>query len=80
MKTLLSERGQVVIPKKIREAVHVEKGDEFEIEVVGETILLKPIKRFKAQKWQDYIGIGEGIVDSYLKEKREEKEKEDVYP
>ncbi|GER94851.1 AbrB family transcriptional regulator [hot springs metagenome] len=80
MKTLLSERGQVVIPKKIREAVHVEKGDEFEIEVVGETIMLKPIKRFKAQKWQDYIGIGEGIVDFYLKEKREEKEKEDVYP
>lgn len=80
MKTLLSERGQVVIPKKIREAVHVEKGDEFEIEVVGEAIVLKPIKRFKAQKWQDYIGVGEGIVDSYLKGKREEKEKEDVYP
>lgn len=80
MRTLLSERGQVVIPKKIREAVHVEKGDEFEIEVVEETIVLKPIKRFKAQKWQDYIGIGEGIVDSYLKEKREEKEKENVYP
>ncbi len=80
MKTLLSERGQVVIPKKVREAVHVKKGDEFEIEVVGETIVLKPIKRFKAQKWQDYIGIGEGIVDFYLKEKREEKEKENVYP
>lgn len=80
MKTLLSERGQVVIPKKIREAVHVEKGDEFEIEVVGETIVLKPIKRFKAGKWQDYIGIGEGIADSYLKNKKRDKEKEDVYP
>ncbi len=80
MKTLLSDRGQVVIPQKIREAIHVEKGDEFEIEVVGEKIVLKPIKRFKAKKWQDYIGIGEGIVDVYLKEKREEKEKEDVYP
>ena len=31
MKTLLSERGQVVIPKKVRESVQVEKGDEFEI-------------------------------------------------
>ncbi len=80
MKTLLSERGQVVIPKKIREAIHAEKGDEFEIEVIGESIVLKPIKRFKAKKWQDYIGIGEGIVDVYLKEKQEEKEKEDVYP
>ena len=34
MKTLVSERGQVVIPKKIRETVHIEKGDELEI---GET-------------------------------------------
>jgi len=83
---IIKSRGQVVIPKKIREAVHVEKGDEFEIEVVGETIVLKPIKRFKAQKWQDYIqkwqdyiGIGEGIVDSYLKEKHEHgDEKEDI--
>lgn len=80
MKTILSERGQVVIPKKIREAIHVEKGDEFEIEVIGGSIVLKPIKRFRAKKWQDYIGIGEGIVDIYLKEKLEEKEKEDVYP
>ncbi len=80
MKTILSERGQVVIPKKIRETVHIEKGDEFEIEVVGEAIVLKPIKRFKAQKWQDYIGIGEGIVDSFIKDKQTDKDKEDVYP
>jgi len=80
MKTLLSERGQVVIPKKIRETVNIQKGDELEIEVVGETIVLKPIKRFKAQRWQDYIGIGEGIIDTYMTDKRKEKKKEDVYP
>ncbi|MBI3599246.1 MAG: AbrB/MazE/SpoVT family DNA-binding domain-containing protein [Nitrospinae bacterium] len=80
MKTLLSERGQVVIPKKVRESIKVEKGDEFEIEVVGINIVLKPIKRFKAQKWQDYIGIGDGVADAHLKEKQKEKEKEDVCP
>jgi len=80
MKTLLSERGQVVIPKKVRESVQVEKGDEFEIEVIGTNIVLKPVKRFRAQKWQDYIGIGNGVVDAHMKEKHEEKEKEDVYP
>jgi AbrB family looped-hinge helix DNA binding protein len=80
MKTLLSERGQIVIPKKVREIVNVEKGDEFEIEVVGETIVLRPIKRFKARKWQDYVAIGEGIADSYMKDKTQEKEKENVYP
>ena len=31
MKTLVSERGQVVIPKKIRDTVHIVKGDELDI-------------------------------------------------
>lgn len=80
MKTLLSDRGQVVIPKKVREVINVHKGDEFEVEIVNETIVLKPIKRFKAKKWQDYIGIVDGIVDFHLKDKKKEKKKEDVYP
>jgi len=80
MKTQLSERGQIVIPKKIRDTIRVCKGDEFEVDVVGETIVLKPLRRFKARKWQDYIGIGEGIVDSYLEDKKKEKEYENVYP
>ena len=80
MKTLVSERGQVVIPKKIRDTVHIGKGDELEIEVVGEKIILKPLRRFKAGKWQDYAGIGEGIVDAHLRDKKKEKANEDVYP
>jgi len=80
MKTLVSERGQVVIPKKVREAVHIDKGDELEIEVVGEAVVLRPIRRFKADKWQDYVGIGEGIVTAHLKDKQKEKSDEDVYP
>ena len=51
-----------------------------EIEVVGETVVLKPIRRFKARKWQDYAGIGEGIVAAHLKDKKKEKNDEDVYP
>ena len=80
MKTLMSERGQVVIPKKIREAVHIGRGDELEIEVVGETVVLKPLRRFKADTWRDYAGIGEGIVAAHLKDRKKEKTDEDVYP
>jgi len=80
MKTLVSERGQVVIPKKIRETLNLQKGDELDIEIVGsDTILLKTVKRFKARTWRDYIGLGKGVVDAHLKKKKIEKEKEDAY-
>ncbi|HMK57224.1 MAG TPA: AbrB/MazE/SpoVT family DNA-binding domain-containing protein [Dissulfurispiraceae bacterium] len=80
MKTLVSDRGQVVIPKKIRDSIHLGKGDQLEIDVVGETIVLKPLRRFKARRWQDYAGIGEGIVDAHLTDKNQEKADEDVHP
>ena len=79
MRTLLSERGQVVIPKKVRESIHLNKGDELEIEVQGDAIVLKPLRRFKAKKWQDYAGIGEGIVAAHVKDKKKEKTDEDAY-
>ena len=78
MKTLLSERGQVVIPKKIRDAIKVEKGDEFEVKLAGENIVLTPLRKFKAQRWQDYVGISSGLVDLHLKDRKKEKEKENV--
>jgi AbrB family looped-hinge helix DNA binding protein len=80
LKTLLSERGQIVIPKKIRDTIHIAKGDELDIEVQGDTIVLKPLRRFKAKRWQDYAGIGEGIVDGHLRDRKKEKADEDIYP
>jgi len=76
----MSERGQVVIPKKIRDSIRLNKGDELDIEVRGEAIILKPLKRFKAAKWQDYAGIGAGIVAAHLKDKKKERADEDVHP
>lgn len=80
MKAMVSERGQVVIPKKIREMVQIAKGDELEIDVEKEAIILRPIRRFKARQWRDYAGIAEGIVDSHLRERKKEKTDEDVCP
>ncbi len=80
MKTLVSGKGQIVIPKPIRQAIHLEKGDELEVEMKGKVIVLKPIKRFQAEKWQDYIGVGEGLIDNFLKDKKKERRKEDVCP
>ena len=46
----------------------------------GDAIVLKPIRRFKANRWQDYAGIGEGIVEGHLRDKKKEKADEDVHP
>jgi len=77
---VLSERGQVVIPKRIRDVIKVEKGDEFEVEIVGGDILLRPVRRFKAKRWQDYDGVADGIVDMHVRDKEKERREEDVYP
>jgi AbrB family looped-hinge helix DNA binding protein len=45
--TRLSEKGQVVIPKQVREAHSWEPGMEFIVEDTGDGIQLKPIKPFK---------------------------------
>ncbi len=45
-----------------------------DIEIIENAIVLKTIKCFKARTWRDYAGLGEGIIDAHLKEKKTEKE------
>lgn len=45
-------KGQVTIPREIRERAHLEEGDPVEVEMVPEGILLKPQKVIDAtQAW-----------------------------
>ena len=41
LKTRVGEKGQVVIPKPIREQLHIEKNTELEISVDDEKIVMK---------------------------------------
>lgn len=54
--TRLSEKGQVVIPKQVREAHGWEPGLEFIVEDTGDSIKLKPIKPFKKTTIEDVRG------------------------
>jgi AbrB family looped-hinge helix DNA binding protein len=42
--TKLSTKGQVIIPRAIRDAMRLEPGVRFEVEIDGNRIILKPIK------------------------------------
>jgi AbrB family looped-hinge helix DNA binding protein len=44
--TRLSSKGQIILPKSIRDAHHWTPGTEFEVESRPEGVLLRPKKRF----------------------------------
>jgi AbrB family looped-hinge helix DNA binding protein len=54
--TRLSEKGQIVIPKRIRSDHNWEPGLEFSIEDLGESITLKPVRFFKRTQLRDVLG------------------------
>ncbi|HHW43248.1 MAG TPA: AbrB/MazE/SpoVT family DNA-binding domain-containing protein [Desulfotomaculum sp.] len=72
--TKLSTKGQIVIPKQIREALGVKSGTSFKVELKGGRIILEPVKKCVADefygKFKDVDLLGE-----LSKEHRNEKEK-----
>ena len=54
--TKLSSKGQVVLPKSVREAHNWQTGTSFAIEVVKDGVLLRPLKPFAPTKLEDVIG------------------------
>lgn len=54
--TRLSEKGQIVIPKRVRETHGWEAGIEFLIEELEDGVKLKPVKPFKETTIKDVLG------------------------
>lgn len=54
--TRLSSKGQVILPKSVRDAHHWPPGTEFEVENRPEGVLLRPKKRFATTDMEDVVG------------------------
>lgn len=54
--TRLSSKGQLVLPKAIREAGDWTEGTEFVVERVPEGVLLRPVRPLPATRLEDVIG------------------------
>jgi len=54
--TRLSEKGQIVIPKRIRTDHNWEPGTVFSIQDLGGSIALKPVRSFKRTRLRDVLG------------------------
>lgn len=64
--TTLSSKGQIIIPKPIRESHHWQPGTEFEVEDTGTEIILRLRKPFPTTRLEDGLGCAgyEGPVKS----------------
>ena len=56
-RTRLSSKGQLVLPKAIRDADGWSEGTEFLVERVAEGVLLRPARPFPATRLEDVVGI-----------------------
>ena len=55
-KTRLSSKGQLVLPKALRDARNWGEGTEFVVEPVADGVLLRPAQPFAATRLEDVIG------------------------
>lgn len=54
--TKLSSKGQVVLPKSVRDARSLHPGTEFAVEEVAGGILLRPVRPFRATTLAEVFG------------------------
>ena len=54
IKVVVDERGRITIPSEVRRKLKLRKGVELLVEVEGDFIVLKPVRRIKAR---DLLGL-----------------------
>ncbi len=69
--TKISSKGQIVIPKAIREKLRIEPGTYFDVRLENEDIILTPMKSTPIQRLYKRFA-GESILDKLEKEHADE--------
>ena len=73
--TSLSVKGQVVIPKPLREALGLRSGDKFVVLLEGDMIILKPMKKdIATMLYERYKGLNlvADLEEEHLQEVKRE--------
>jgi len=75
-KVTLSSKGQIAIPKRVREALNLTEGSKLSLEVRGHEIVLS-----KSVAWKKLQGAGgPDLMEKFAAFKKEEREREDSRP
>jgi AbrB family looped-hinge helix DNA binding protein len=54
--TRLSSKGQIILPKTVRDTHHWAPGTDFSVEDTGDGVLLRPIKTSQPTRLDDLVG------------------------
>jgi len=54
--TRLSSKGQIILPKAVRDAHHWGPGTNFSVEDTGDGVLLRPLKTAQPTRLDDVVG------------------------
>jgi AbrB family looped-hinge helix DNA binding protein len=71
-KITVSSKGQIAIPKKVREALNLTEGSKLTLEVRGQEIVLS-----KGAAWKKLQGAGRDLAKEFEAFRKEERELED---
>ncbi len=68
----LSSKGQLVLPKKIREHLGLKPGEELKVDIVGGRIILEPVGPLSKTGWHRWRGVlrGEQALQEHLEDHR----------
>ena len=71
----VSSKGQIAIPKQVREALDLKGGSRLTLEVRGREIVLS-----KGAGWRGLQGAGGDLMSAFTAFKEQEREREDSRP
>jgi len=70
--TIISTKGQLVIPAEIREALHIKPGMRFAVLREGNQIILRPVDKHFLDELCGITAGGPSMTEMLLKERRED--------
>ena len=75
--SVVTLKGQVVIPKKIRSMFHIKKGTQVRFEPRNGEIVLKPLTPEYFEKMAGILGSGGKVTKTLLEQRAKDRERED---
>lgn len=74
--TVVTSKGQVVIPSKIRKKLNIKRGTRFYVEEQGDSLVLKPVNGDYFQQLAGILNTGGKLTRALLEERARERERE----